>query len=160
MKKANITVRIAKFERGDIARLINETELMYKDLGFESQGIKYDHTHVGVCIGKIIADENQAIFLAEDGPELIGFVLCVKSPSIFSADSKMVLDSAWWLREEYREGSAIKQLMAAVRNWAKNLGCGWYHAHLTNKKLRIKDMQRKEGKLWEQAQQSAQQPLG
>lgn len=153
MKKANITVRRARFERGDIARLIVAVEELYKDLQFIEQGIGYDPVAVGSHLGSVLANDHQAVFIAEDGDQMIGFVLCFIAPSIFDGVTPMVTDGAWWLKPEYREGSAIKQLMSAIKNWAKNNNSGWLHAHLTNKKLRIKSMRisNKEG-AWAQQQ--------
>lgn len=81
-----------------------------------------DPSHQEKVIGHLL--EHGAIFVATLGDEVVGMIALALVPSFVSGDLTVV-EIAWWLEPEYRQGGAGLRLLAAAEGWAADVGAAW-----------------------------------
>ena len=66
-----------------------------------------------------------AIFVAEIDGAVRGFIAGLVHPAWFSPHTKIAMEMAWWMEEDYRKGTAGVRLVQAYESWAKQTGASF-----------------------------------
>jgi len=143
VKKANVTVRKASVVPDDIKAILSMGHNVFQWSGVGEQGATYDPQSIATTAQMLINNNDSAVFIAEADGKHVGMVAVTRMPAFYNAAQHVVNEFVWWIEPDYRCSSVIKQLVAAVKTWAKNKRTPWLHLHLSNnghKQYRLRNM--------------------
>ncbi len=69
--------------------------------------------------------QHGAIFVADIDGAVRGFIAATLHPAWFSPDTKIAMEMAWWMDEQYRNGTAGVRLVQAYEKWARESGASF-----------------------------------
>ena len=122
IKLTNIICRKAKLT--DIKDIILMAHEFYLEFIGKDNG-DFDFEHVGIIAGKIIAGNDMAIFLVYDETKPVGMFYIYLSKAYFNPKISCTEVHHMYLQKKYRNSSAVKVMLKAIREWAKNKKAFW-----------------------------------
>jgi len=128
---SNITVRKAKMN--DLRDLLR---MSYEFFLETMEGAEYEFSSEDVSeqIVTYLKNDNAAAFIAEHEGSAIGFVGVYVAPAYYNKKINVVSDHSMYVDPDYRNGSAVKCIVAAVKNWAKSKNAFWFRAKIVDGK--------------------------
>ncbi len=111
----NIKVRLASLD--DLDWLASQSKLFCEFFGTKRSLFK-DEAHTRACLKNTI--ENHILFVAErTDVGLVGFIGGIVMPHIFNPDITCLIETYWWVAEEYRGTRAGLMLLNEFVEYGK-----------------------------------------
>lgn len=127
MKQAGVIARKATIE--DVPHILRMSYDFYKECicGPEED---YDPKTVASQAAAIISSKDAVMFVVENGKGPVGMVTLFENPAYYNVNKRVIVDHHFWLHPDYREGSAVKVLLNAAKNWAQNRKKLWLRGRI------------------------------
>lgn len=142
IKLPNITARKAKLS--DIKQILLLAHEFYKEFIGEEVG-EFSFEYVGKIAATIISGKNSAVFLISNAEnEAVGMFYVYTTTSYFNPDIMVTEAHHMFIKPEYRKTSAVKVMLKAIREWAKNKDTIWMRDKRTEESIRYKVYKKEE----------------
>jgi len=129
MKIKGVKSRKATME--DIAQILHLAKEYYDELNIKEYGNTFDAKSVASQAAIMISNGINALFLAEHEGKVIGMAGVSICPSYFNVNENAIHSHVVFIKKEYRNKSAIRQLVSSMKSWAENKHLPWLQRHLT-----------------------------
>lgn len=136
-KIPNITCRKAKMNKEDVTALLKLSYEFFKE-SIPAPDEDFDGEFVAKQILKFINLCDSEILMVNNGELAIGMAVVYTGPAYYNQSKKVVDAHGLYIKKEYRDTSATRVLLTAIREWAKNKKLPWIRMIATSDKMRIK----------------------